>query len=51
MGFHVPPFYSVPHLHMHTILPPFNNKLSKLFKYIMIMRKVDAQIEMLKKKN
>lgn len=50
MGFHIPPFYSVHHLHMHTILPPFNNSLYKLFKYILTMRKVDDQIQVLKRK-
>lgn len=27
IGFHVPPFTTVPHLHMHAITLPFNNKI------------------------
>ena len=28
-GFHKPPFYSVKHLHMHCIIPPYTNKIMK----------------------
>ena len=29
-GFHKPPFYSVGHLHMHCIVPPYTNSYMKL---------------------
>ena len=46
-GFHVPPFYSVKHLHMHCIVPPFNNKCLKCFKVDCIMRSYDKVIHQL----
>ena len=30
-GFHNPPFYTVPHLHMHCIIPPYTNCIMKVF--------------------
>ena len=30
LGFHKPPFYSVNHLHMHCIIPPYTNNIMKI---------------------
>ena len=30
-GFHKPPFYTIKHLHMHCIIPPYTNHLMKVF--------------------
>ena len=29
-GFHKPPFYSITHLHMHCIIPPYTNNIMKI---------------------
>ena len=44
MGFHIPPFNSVQHLHMHCIIPPLNNCIEKLLKVDCVMRRIDNQI-------
>ena len=49
MGFHIPPFNSVQHLHMHCIIPPFKNCWNKLFKVDCVMRRIDSQIHKLEK--
>ena len=46
-GFHIPPFYSVKHLHLHCIVPPYNNCLIKLIKVNCIMRNVDVVLNKL----
>ena len=35
-GFHKPPFYSITHLHMHCIIPPYTNKIMKIFNYCIL---------------
>ena len=49
MGFHIPPFNSVEHLHMHCIIPPFKNCWQKLLKVDCVMRRIDSQINKLEK--
>ena len=44
LGFHIPPFTSVNHLHMHCIVPPFNNCCVKFFKVTCVMRNVNTVI-------
>ncbi|GAM21208.1 hypothetical protein SAMD00019534_043830, partial [Acytostelium subglobosum LB1] len=53
LGFHVPPFYSVPHLHMHLLVEPFTPSF-KRFNYTphlggLWYRSVDMIIESLSK--
>ena len=43
------PFYSVKHLHLHCIVPPYNNCFIKLFKVNCIMRNVNVVLNKLKK--
>lgn len=51
MGFHIPPFYSIPHLHLHCIVPPYtSNGLKKYLSYELIFRSLNDQIEKLEKK-
>ena len=35
-GFHKPPFYSVKHLHMHCIIPPYTNYIMKILNYCIL---------------
>ena len=35
-GFHKPPFYSIPHLHMHCIIPPYTNYIMKFFNFCIL---------------
>ena len=35
-GFHKPPFYSITHLHMHCIIPPYTNYIMKAFNYCIL---------------
>ena len=35
-GFHKPPFYSIPHLHMHCIIPPYTNYIMKTLNYCIL---------------
>ena len=30
-GFHKPPFYTISHLHMHCIIPPYTNHIMRVF--------------------
>lgn len=48
LGFHIPPFTSVKHLHMHCIVPPYYNMCTKCFKVDVIFRSVDKVIHNLK---
>ena len=42
-GFHVPPFYSVDHLHLHCFTLPITNKLKNYYKYGKFLRTIDEQ--------
>ena len=46
-GFHIPPFTSVGHLHLHCIVPPFYNCLIKFCKVTCAMRNVDVVLNKL----
>ena len=35
-GFHKPPFYSVNHLHMHCIIPPYTNNIMKILNFCIL---------------
>ena len=35
-GFHKPPFYSITHLHMHCIIPPYTNKIMQILNYCIL---------------
>ena len=48
-GFHIPPFYTVKHLHLHCIVPPYKNCCLKIFKINCIMRRVDVVLAKLKR--
>lgn len=48
-GFHIPPFTSVGHLHLHCIVPPYKNCCLKIFKINCIMRRVDVVLAKLKR--
>lgn len=50
MGFHIPPFYSIGHLHMHCVIPPFNSNLKKLILFKWIFMPIDSMIEKLSSK-
>jgi diadenosine tetraphosphate (Ap4A) HIT family hydrolase len=41
LGFHKPPFNSVPHLHMHCIIPPFNTERNNKVTYGARLEKVE----------
>lgn len=47
MGFHIPPFYSITHLHMHCLLPPVKSSISTFINFKMFFRTVDDQIKKL----
>ena len=49
-GFHVPPFTSVNHLHMHCLIPPYKSYIFSLVNKHLILRSVDEVIEKLKGK-
>ena len=50
LGFHIPPFYSINHLHMHCIVTPYKCYLEGIFKYNLFLRKIDKQINIVKYK-
>ena len=35
-GFHKPPFYTIGHLHMHCIIPPYTNKIMETLNYCIL---------------
>ena len=35
-GFHKPPFYSITHLHMHCIIPPYTNHIMKIMNFCIL---------------
>lgn len=48
LGFHIPPFTSIGHLHMHCIVPPYKNQCVKCFKTDVIFRPVNAVLRKLR---
>ena len=50
-GFHIPPFTSIPHLHMHCIVPPYNNYYYIVMNDYLILRTLDTVIANLKNKD
>ena len=44
-GFHKPPFYSVKHLHMHCIIPPYTNYIMKVLNYCILKNFDDVVLE------
>ena len=51
MGFHIPPWNSVDHLHMHCMKPPFKNERTRSYNCDLIMIKIDKEIEALENNN
>lgn len=50
LGFHVPPYISVPHLHMHGFALPFTNCFTNYVKYGFFLLRNDALRAILKKR-
>ena len=50
-GFHFPPFTSIQHLHMHCVVPPYNNYYYVIKNDYLIMRDVDTIIKNLENNN
>ena len=44
-GFHKPPFYSIKHLHMHCIIPPYINKIMKILNCCILKNFDDVVLE------
>ena len=51
LGFHIPPFTSVNHLHMHCLVPPFNNCFIKFCKVNCVMRYLNTVINNIQNNN
>ena len=47
-GFHIPPFTSISHLHMHCVILPYNNFYYVIMNDYLILRTLDKVIENLK---
>jgi diadenosine tetraphosphate (Ap4A) HIT family hydrolase len=48
LGFHIPPCVMISHLHLHCIVPPFKNKVSRFVLFGAFFRSIYAQIDKLK---
>ena len=49
-GFHKPPFYTVKHLHMHCIIPPYTNCIMKTMNYC-ILKDFDDVVQEIQSKD
>ena len=50
-GFHIPPFTSISHLHMHCVILPYNNFYYVIMNDYLILRTLDQVIDNLKKES
>ena len=50
-GFHIPPFTSISHLHMHCVILPYNNFYYVIMNDYLILRTLDKVIDNLKKES
>ena len=49
LGFHIPPFVMIHHLHLHVLVPPFKSKFGKHVMFGYMFRSLDTQIKQLDK--